>query len=73
MYKAINILKNTWLSKRPEVKEYLKNLGYNELKGGILAFDFLKHQLVKYTGLVLLIPELSNIELNYSAIEEMEV
>ena len=73
MERAIDVLKNTWLGKRPEVEEYLKNLGYSELKGGILAFDFLKRPLVKYTDLVPLIPELANIELNYSAIEEIEV
>ena len=73
MEKAINVLKNTWLGKKPEVEEYLKKLGYSELKGGILAFDFLKRPLVKYTDLVPLIPELSVIELNYSAIEEIEV
>ena len=73
MERAIDVLKNTWLGKRPEVEEYLKNLGYSELKGGILAFDFLKRPLVKYTDLVPLIPELVNIELNYSAIEEIEV
>lgn len=73
MERAIDILKNTWLGKRPEVEQYLKNLGYSELKGGILAFDFLKRPLVKYTDLVPLIPELANIELNYSAIEEIEV
>ena len=73
MEMAIDVLKNTWLGKRPEVEEYLKNLGYSELKGGILAFDFLKRPLVKYTDLVPLIPELANIELNYSAIEEIEV
>ena len=73
MERAIDVLKNTWLGKRPGVEEYLKNLGYSELKGGILAFDFLKRPLVKYTDLVPLIPELANIELNYSAIEEIEV
>lgn len=73
MERAIDVLKNTWLGKRPEVEQYLKNLGYSELKGGILAFDFLKRPLVKYTDLVPLIPELANIELNYSAIEEIEV
>ena len=73
MEKAIEVLKNTWLGKRPEVEQYLQKLGYGELKGGIQAFDFLKRPLVKYADLVPLIPELANIELNYSAIEEIEV
>ena len=73
MEKAIEVLKNTWLGKRPEVEQYLQKLGYSELKGGIQAFDFLKRPLVKYIDLVPLIPELANIELNYSAIEEIEV
>ena len=73
MEKAIEVLKNTWLGKRPEVEQYLQKLGYSELKGGIQAFDFLKRPLVKYADLVPLIPELANIELNYSAIEEIEV
>ena len=73
MEKAIEVLKNTWLGKRPKVEQYLQKLGYNELKGGIQAFDFLKRPLVKYVDLVPLIPELANIELNYSAIEEIEV
>ena len=73
MNKAIDIMKNTWLGKRPDVEEYFQEHGFGEVKGGILALDFLKRPQVKYSDLVSLVPELSQIELNYSAIEEIEV
>ncbi len=71
--KAIDILKTHYLGKRKDVEEYLSSLGFNELKGGILALDLLKRPNVKYTKIAEFIPELADILLDESAIEEIEV
>lgn len=71
--KALDVLKSVYLGKRKEVEEYLESLGFNELKGGILALDLLKRPNVKYTKIAEFIPALSDIYLDESAIEEIEV
>ena len=71
--KAIEILKSVYLGKKKEVEEYLINLGFNELKGGIQAFELLKRPNVKYCAIVEFIPELQGILLDESAIEEIEI
>lgn len=71
--KALDVLKSVYLGKRKEVEEYLESLGFNELKGGILALDLLKRPNVKYAKIAEFIPALSDIYLDESAIEEIEV
>ena len=55
------------------MEEYLSSLGYNELKGGVQAFELLKRLGVKYIKIRELIPELQGIYLDESAIEEVEI
>ena len=71
--KALENLKTTYLGKRREVEEYLKELGFNELKGGVLAIELLKRPNVKYTKIAEFIPALKDILLDESAIEEIEI
>ena len=71
--KAIEILKSVYLGKKNEVEDYLTSLGFNELKGGVQAFELLKRPNVKYTAIVEFIPELQGISLDESAIEEIEI
>ena len=71
--KAIEILKSVYLGKKKEIEDYLTSLGFNELKGGIQAFELLKRPNVKYTAIVEFIPELQAISLDESAIEEIEI
>ena len=73
MDQAISILKNTYLGKNKSVNEYLQGIGYSELKGGIQAFELLKRPHVTLKQLIKFIPELGSIDLNASAIEEIEV
>ena len=71
--KVISILESTYVGKRPEVEEYISSLGYNELKGGILASELLKRPLVKYSELSKFIPELQDFNLDEQTIEEIEI
>ena len=71
--KAHEILSTTYIGKRPEVEEYNKSLGYNELKGGVLASEFLQRPGVKYSKIVEFIPDLQGISLSTTAIEQLEV
>ena len=70
---VIKILESTYVGKRKEVEEYLSSLGFNELKGGILASELLKRPLVKYVELAKFIPELSSFDLDEQTIEEIEI
>ncbi len=71
--RAEEILKTVYLGKRKGIESYLMSLGFNELKGGILAFEILKRPGVEYRKLAEFIPELENIELDDSGVEEIEV
>ena len=70
---VMNILNSTYLGKRPEIEKYLSELGYNEMKGGILASEILKRQSVKYTEIAAFIKELRDFELSEDTIEEIEI
>ena len=67
------ILESTYVGKRKEVEEYLTSLGYNELRGGILASELLKRPLVKYVEIAKFIPELEKYNLDEQTIEEIEI
>ncbi len=71
--KVTEILESTYVGKRKEVEEYLASLGFNELKGGVLASELLKRPGVRYTELAKFIPELKDIELDEQTIDEIEV
>ena len=71
--KALDVLKSTYLGKRKEIEDYFMSLGFNELKGGVLALELLRRPSVTYTGLAKFIPELEKIELDESGIEEVEI
>ena len=71
--KVIEILKAHYLGKKKEVEEYLSSLGFNELKGGVQAFELLKRPNVKYTEIAKFIPELEGFSLDESTIEEIEI
>ena len=68
-----DILESTYLGKRKDVESYLTSLGYNELKGGVLASEILKRPLVKLVELRKLLPELNKFELDEQTIEEIEI
>ena len=67
------ILESTYVGKRKGVEEYLTSLGFNELKGGVLASELLKRPLVTYKELSKFIPELEKYELDDQTIEEIEI
>ena len=71
--KVTEILESTYVGKRKEVEEYLASLGFNELKGGVLASELLKRPGVKYVELAKFIPELKEFELDEQTIDEIEV
>ena len=71
--KALDILKATYLGKKKEIEDYFISLGFNELKGGVLALELLRRPNVTYQGIAQFIPALSEIELDESGIEEVEV
>ena len=68
-----DILESTYLGKRKDVESYLTSLGYNELKGGVLASEILKRPLVKLAELRKFLPELDKFELDEQTIEEIEI
>ena len=67
------ILESVYLGKRKEIEEYVTSLGFNELKGGILASELLKRPGVKYLEIAKFIPELDKYELDEQTIEEIEI
>ena len=67
------ILEKTYLGKRKEIEEYITSLGFNELKGGVLASELLKRPGVKYLELAKFIPELDKYELDEQTIDEIEI
>ena len=69
----IEILDKTYLGKRKEVEDYLLSLGFNELKGGVLAGELLKRPNVKYVEIAKFIPELKDREVDEQTIEEIEI
>ena len=70
---VITILESTYVGKRKGVEEYLTSLGFNELKGGVLASELLKRPLVTYRELAKFIPELEKYDLDDQTVEEIEI
>ena len=68
-----DILQKVYLGKRKEVEDYLTSLGFNELKGGVQAFEILKRPNVKYREIAQFIPELQGFSLDDSTVEEIEI
>ena len=71
--KVTEILERTYVGKRKEVEEYLTSLGFNELKGGVLASELLKRPGVKLEEIIRFIPELQGFDLDEQTIEEIEI
>ncbi len=71
--RVIKILNSYHIGKKPEFENYLISLGYPEVKGGSLAAEVLKRQGVNYKDLIKFVPDLSNLELDESTIEEIEI
>ncbi len=69
----LNILKSTYIGANEKVQNYLASLGYDSIKGGILAFDFLKRPFVTYKGLQSLIDELKDLNLDNEGIHQLEI
>ncbi len=67
------ILESTYLGKRKDVEEYVQSLGFNELKGGILASELLKRPGVKLVELKKFIPQLDEYDLDEQTIDEIEI
>ena len=68
-----SIIESTYLGKKKELETYLSTLGYNELKGGILASELLKRPDVKYVEIAKFIPQLKDFSLDEVTIEEIEI
>ena len=67
------ILESTYLGKRKDVEDYIVSLGFNELKGGILASELLKRPGVKLVELAKFVPELDKYVLDEQTIDEIEI
>ena len=70
---ACDILQKVYLGKRKEVEDYLMSLGFNELKGGVQAFEILKRPNVKYGEIAEFIPDLRSFSLDDDTVEEIEI
>ena len=68
-----DILQKVYLGKRKEVEDYLTSLGFNELKGGVQAFEILKRPNVKYREIAEFIPDLKSFSLDDDTVEEIEI
>ena len=68
-----DILQKVYLGKRKEVEEYLTGLGFNELKGGVQAFEILKRPNVRYREIAEFIPDLRSFSLDDDTVEEIEI
>ena len=71
--RTIEILKENYLGTKKEINEYLDSVGSSLLTGGIQAFELIKRPNVELKKIIEFIPELKEIELDDSAIEEIEV
>ena len=67
------MLGNVYLGMRKDVNEYLTSIESSPLTGGILALNLLKRPNVSYREIAKFIDELKDIELDDSAVEEIEV
>ena len=70
---VLDILNSTYLGKRKEIEEYLKSLGFADMKGGILASEVLKRPLVKYLRIKDFIEDLKDYSLAEDTVEEIEI
>lgn len=69
---VLDVLNSTYLGKRKEVECYLEELGFNEMKGGILAAEVLKRPLVKYVKIKEFIKDLKDYPVSEDTIDEIE-
>ncbi len=71
--KVISLLKTHFLGANKKTNDYLKAHNFEILKAGVSGFEFLKRPNVTYQNLVDLIPELSDIKLDYIGINQLEI
>ncbi|MCX5775054.1 MAG: FAD-dependent oxidoreductase, partial [Firmicutes bacterium] len=71
--KAMKLLETSHLGNKPELISYLNSLGFDDLKGGISGIELLRRQEVKYDEVRKFIPSLQNIDLDKTAIEQLEI
>lgn len=71
--KVTSILESTYIGNRKEVKDFLLSNGFNELKGGVLASEFLKRPEITYKDVAQFVPSLKDLNLDEQTIEEVEV
>mgnify|MGYP002516225662 FL=1 len=69
----LKILHETYLGTGKELENYLVSIGYEPLKGGILALELLRRPNVSYLGLKPFIHELDDIELDEEGIHQLEI
>jgi len=70
---ALEILKSNYLGSRKEINEYLESIESSLLTGGVQALELLKRPNVEYKKIRDFVPDLKDIELDDSGIEEIEV
>lgn len=69
----MSVLEKTYIGNKKGVKDYLHSLGYDDLKGGVLAIDLLKRPNIKFSEIQKFIPEIAGILLDEEANEEIEI
>ena len=70
---VINKLTSYYIGKKEEFNTYITSLGYPEVKGGLLASEVLKRQGVYLKDLIYFVPDLKDLVLDESIMEEVEI
>ena len=71
--KILEILKSTYLGANEKVQSYLASIGYEPIKGGVLALEFLRRPNVTYKGLQTLIDDLKDLNLDNEGTHQLEI
>jgi len=70
---VIGILEKKHLGNTQVIKNYVQNLGYSDFQGGTSALELLRRPDVSYTAIRDFVPELAAINLDETAIEQLEI
>ncbi len=70
---AINFLKENYVGTKSAIQEYLSEIGYNELVGGISLIDILRRPNVEYGKIQEYYEELRKLQLSNTAITQLEI
>lgn len=71
--KAIEYLKTHYIGTKSEITNYLRNLGFNELNGGLSLIDALRRPGVEYAKMCEYIPELYEFSLDETGKNQLEI